>query len=229
MWLGIRASRARDRSISASPAGASLIQIASLLALTSSFVRPVLTLAGNSSASQPSVDSGPRLWMSSHCSESSSNGRPGLCAAAAAGPDDREPAAQLLALEDELELAVLDRLAPVERGRLRLPRAPVPDDHVAGAVLPRRDDALEVEVLDRVVLDVDRHPADARVEGRALGHGPRHQDALDLEPEVVVEAGRPMALDDEAAGSRRARAIACIGVAWSPAGSGVFAKSRLRW
>ena len=76
MWLGIRASRARDRSISASPAGAWLIQIASLLALTSSFVRPVLTLAGKSSASQPSVDSGPRLWMSSHCSESSSNGRP---------------------------------------------------------------------------------------------------------------------------------------------------------
>ena len=45
-WLGMRVSRAPDRSISASPAGAWLIQIASLLVFTSSFVRPVLTLAG---------------------------------------------------------------------------------------------------------------------------------------------------------------------------------------
>jgi hypothetical protein len=52
--------------------GAWLIQIASRSALTSSFVRPVLTLCGCSSASQPSTDASSRLWMSSHCSPPSS-------------------------------------------------------------------------------------------------------------------------------------------------------------
>ena len=37
-----------------------------------------------------------------------------------------------------------------------------------------------------------------RIEGRALGDGPRHEDAADLEPEVVVEPRGAMALDDEA-------------------------------
>ena len=111
-------------------------------------------------------------------------------------------------MEPELELAVLDRLAPVERRRLGLPGAPVPDDDVAGAVLLGRDDALEVEVLDRVVLDVDGHAPDLRVEGRALGDGPADEDAVDLEAEVVVEARRAMALDDEpAAPAARGRAL----------------------
>jgi hypothetical protein len=46
----------------------------------------------------------------------------------------------------------------------------------------------------------------------------------DLEPEVVVEAGRAVALDDEAAAPRRGRPAASP----SPAGSGVLLKSRLR-
>src|SRR4029450_2329732 len=81
-----------------------------------------------------------------------------------ARPNDREAAADLLALERELQLAVLDRLAAVWRLRLGLPRAPVPDDDVAAAVLALRDDPLEVQILDRVVLDVDGHPALAGVE-----------------------------------------------------------------
>ena len=91
--------------------------------------------------------------------------------------------------------------------RLRFPGAPVPDDDVAGAVLLRRDHALEVEVLDRVVLDVDRHPAHRRVERRALRDGPDGEDAVDLEPEVVVEPGGPMALDDESTGAGPARSV----------------------
>ena len=136
--------------------------------------------------------------MSSHCSPSSfSKARVGCCAGAAARPDDREPALELLAVEAELELAVLDALAPVERRRLRLPRPPVPDDDVAGAVLLGRDDAFEIEVFDRVVLDVDGHAPGLRVERRALRDGPADEDAVDLEPEVVVEPGRSVALDDE--------------------------------
>ena len=119
-------------------------------------------------------------------------------------------------MELELELAVGDRGRGVDRRRLRLPGAPVPDDDVAGAVLLGRDDALEVEVLDRVVLDVDGHPADVRVEGQALGDGPGDEDARDLEAEVVVEAGGAVALDDEAARADRAR------------GAGLGGRRRLR-
>ena len=118
-------------------------------------------------------------------------------APAAARPDDREPAGDLLAVQLELQLAGRDGGRGVEGRRLRLPGAPVPDDDVARAVLLRGDDALEVEILDGVVLDVDRHPAHVRVEGRALGDRPRHEDATDLEPEVVVETGGPVPLDDE--------------------------------
>ncbi len=203
MHWGSGASTAPVRSISAAAAGAWPIQIASRSALTSSLVRPVLTLCGWSSASQPStarrvalVDEQPLVALV--VLEGAGRGVVAL-APAAAGPDDREAAVELLAVEHELELAVRDRGRGVERRRLRLPGAPVPDDDVAGAVLLRRDDALEVEVLDRVVLDVDGHPADVGVEGQALGDRPGDEDALDLEAEVVVEPGRPMALDDEAA------------------------------
>ena len=41
------------------------------------------------------------------------------------------------------------------------------------------------------------HPADLRVERRAFGTAQLDQDASDLEPEVVVEPGRAMPLDDE--------------------------------
>ena len=54
--------------IPAAAAGACPIQSASRSAFTSSLVRPVLTLAGWFSASQPGTDPGPRLWISSHCS-----------------------------------------------------------------------------------------------------------------------------------------------------------------
>ena len=70
---GIGASTAPVRSISAWAAGASPFHRTSRSALTSSLVRPVLTLCGWSSASQPGWSSGPRLWMSSHCSPWSSS------------------------------------------------------------------------------------------------------------------------------------------------------------
>jgi hypothetical protein len=66
IFCGSGAGFAPARSISAVAAGAWLIQIASRLALTSSFVRPVLTLWGNSSASQPGLACSSALWMRSH-------------------------------------------------------------------------------------------------------------------------------------------------------------------
>jgi hypothetical protein len=60
-----------------------------------------------------------------------------------------------------------------------------------------------------VVLDVDRHPADARIERQTLGNGPRDEDARDFEPKVVVEPARAVPLDDEPAGADRPGGSRC--------------------
>ena len=41
-------------------------------------------------------------------------------------------------------------------------------------------------------------PACVRIKGGTLRHRPTHEDAVDLEPEVVMQAPGPMTLDDEA-------------------------------
>ena len=70
-----------------------------------------------------------------------------------------------------------------------------------------------------MVLDMDRHALFLRVEARPLGHRPAQQHAVELEPEVVVQAGGPVLLDDEAE---------CVGLRSAHAlGSGVTAKLRL--
>ena len=123
-------------------------------------------------------------------------------AAAAARAHDREATTDLLAIEAELQLSVANRRGGVGRFGLRLERAPIPHDDVARTVLARRDDALEVEVLEGMVLDMDRHPPLIRIEARATRHCPADQHAVDLQPHVVVQARRAMALDDESATGR---------------------------
>ena len=200
---GIGASTAPARSISAVAAGDFEIHTASRFSLTSSFVRPVLTERGWSSGSQPGTASSSRFLISNHCSPSSSS---------KAAPrrrrraDDRKTPAQLLAVQAELQLAVVDGLLRVGCLGIGRERAPVPDDDVAAAVLTLRDDALEVEVLDRVVLDMNGHPAHGRVEARALGDRPRDEHAFDLEAEVVMEPGGAVTLDDEPTRSAAGRA-----------------------
>ena len=73
----------------------------------------------------------------------------------------------------------------------------IPDLDRAGAVLPGGDLALERRVVERVVLDVDGEVPLAGLERDALRHGPARERAVALEPEVVVEASRVVALDDE--------------------------------
>jgi hypothetical protein len=110
--------------------------------------------------------------------------------------DQHEATAQLLGGDVEVQRALGDlalRVGVVGRR----PGPPVPDDDVAAAVLAGGDDPFEVGVLDRVVLDLHGQPADRRVERRALGHGPAEQRAIELEAQVVVQAGGPMALHDE--------------------------------
>jgi len=88
------------------------------------------------------------------------------------------------------EAAVLLLLEQVEG-------AVVPDLDGAGAVVTLRNLALEGRVVERVIFDVHREHALARLERDALGNGPRRERAVALEPEVVVEPPRVVALDDE--------------------------------
>ena len=83
-------------------------------------------------------------------------------------------------------------------GRGRCPRRPwsAPGRRRLGA-------SLEVEVLHLVVLDLDGEPLGLRVERRPLGHRPRHQHAVHLEPQVEVERGRVVAVDHESQGFGR--------------------------
>src|SRR5437868_2021593 len=75
--------------------------------------------------------------------------------------------------------------------------AVVPDLDRPSAVLPGGDLAGERRILQRVVLDVHREGAAPGLERHPLGHRPGGEDAVPLEPEVVVEAPRVVSLDDE--------------------------------
>src|SRR5262249_47681918 len=93
-----------------------------------------------------------------------------LAGARAGHAHQRPAAAQLLAPQLDLELAVAP---PLERIALeRSPGAAVPEQHGAAAVLAGRDDPLEAAVLERVVLHLHRQALFARIEAGSLGHRP---------------------------------------------------------
>ena len=62
---------------------------------------------------------------------------------------------------------------------------------------PARDDPLEVRILNGVVFDFDRQALVGGVGGRPLRHGPGFQDAGPFEPEVPMQSGGRMFLNDE--------------------------------
>src|SRR5271156_4831079 len=72
--------------------------------------------------------------------------------------------------------------------------AVVPDGDMVGAV---GDGVLELHVVNRVVLRATGHPPVLRVDRGAARDRPRHQDAVDLQPKVVVVAARRVMLDHE--------------------------------
>ena len=108
----------------------------------------------------------------------------------------RPQAGELGAVQAELQLALGQ--AGARRGYAAggLPAAAVPDDDAPAAVLPGRNLALEVVVVDRVVFDLHRQPLVARVQARALGHGPAVHGAVQLQPQVVMQARGPVLVDD---------------------------------
>lgn len=108
-----------------------------------------------------------------------------------------EAAVQALALQGELEVAFCQRLLRALIS-FRFPIAPIPEHDRAAAVLTFRNGAFEVAIVQRVILDLDCQPLVVRVEGWAFGDSPGFKDAIELEPQVVVQPGGIMFLDDEA-------------------------------
>ena len=182
--------RAPSRRIAASAAGRSLRHSASGSAATSSLVRPVFTDRGAPRGPSPAG----RARRSCGAAATAPCRRRLLCPRRTSTKRPASFSPWRSKCSSPFSMAA-SRVV----GAGRLPRAPVPDDHVAAAVLALGDDALEVEVLDRVVLDVHREPPRLRVERRPLRHRPAGQHAVDLEPEVVVQAAGPVALHDEPA------------------------------
>src|ERR1700688_3857308 len=75
------------------------------------------------------------------------------------------------------------------------PMAAVPDHHGAAAIFALRDGTLEAVVLDRMVLDMDGEAFFAGIEARPAGDRPTFHDAVELEPQIVMQAPRGVFLD----------------------------------
>ncbi len=116
------------------------------------------------------------------------------------GPEQRVAPAEPLAGERELNLVV----GPF----VLFERASVPDLHRARAVFAGRNLALEVEILERVILGSHRQPVFLRDRRDPVGHCPGSERSAVLEPQIPVQPGRVVLLDDEpSAGLGRRRAV----------------------
>src|SRR5262245_50201234 len=101
---------------------------------------------------------------------------------------------QLLAVQGESEMTFFVTRVRVA---LRVPAAAVPDHDGAAAILSPWDGSLECVVFDRMIFDVDRKPLLVRNEARAAGDRPALHHAIELEPQIIVQAPRGVLLDDE--------------------------------
>ena len=66
-------------------------------------------------------------------------------------------------------------------------------------------------VFDGVILDMDGEPLVVGIEARAARDRPALHDAVEFEPQVVVQPGRVMLLDDIAVAARARLAAARLG------------------
>ncbi len=112
------------------------------------------------------------------------------------GADEVPVADELFAKETNMDVSLVEHGVLLAR-RDRLVGPAVPDEHVPGAILLVRDASLELVVRHGVVLGLDRQPANDGVVARPLGHRPADHGAVDLEPEVVMQAARVVLLNDE--------------------------------
>src|ERR1700686_512256 len=76
---------------------------------------------------------------------------------------------------------------PFVRIALRRPMAAIPDHHGTAAIFALRDGALKAFVRDRMVLDVDGETFFAGIETRATRDRPAFHNAVELEPQIVMQ------------------------------------------
>src|SRR6266481_1031643 len=83
------------------------------------------------------------------------------------------------------------------RVALRVPAAAVPNHDGTAAILSPRDGSLECVVFDRMIFHVDRKALFVRNKARAAGDRPALHHAVELEPQIIVQAPGGVFLDDE--------------------------------
>src|SRR5580692_5289299 len=115
----------------------------------------------------------------------------------------QHPAAmQALALEREFQVAGAQRLLG-RFGSFRNPVAAIPELHRAAAVFACRNRSLEITVVERMVFHLDGEALIGRIIGGAASDRPGLENAIELEPQVVMQAPRRVLLDDETQPFRR--------------------------
>ena len=110
-------------------------------------------------------------------------------------PHQHPAAMQFLAVQAEFEIALGQHLVGVA---FRRPGAAVPQHHRAAAILALGNGALEVAVIEGMVFHFHRQPLFGRVQRRPARHRPGTKGTVQLQPEVVMQPGRGMLLDDKA-------------------------------
>ncbi len=118
-----------------------------------------------------------------------------LAAVAVAFHPHQHPAAvQLVAVQREFQVALLEAAI----GIVGFPGAAIPQHDGAAAILVVGNGAFEIAIVQRMILDLDREPFVARIERWPPRHRPGFEDAIEFQPQIVMQAGRVMLLDHEA-------------------------------
>src|SRR5262249_29175375 len=86
-----------------------------------------------------------------------------------------------------------------------------PDNNLPRAVVAFWNDALEIGIFHWMVLRAHGEALLSRVHRRAFGYSPRHQDAADLQPKIVVQAAGVVLLHYEDRESWPAAVLATFG------------------
>ncbi len=107
--------------------------------------------------------------------------------------DQHPTAVELVAVQREFQVALLESFF----GVVGLPIAAVPELHCAAAILALRNGAFKIAVIERMIFHLNREALVVRIERGTAGDRPGLEDAVELEPQIVVQPGRIMCLNDE--------------------------------
>ncbi len=121
-------------------------------------------------------------------------------------PDQQPLATHPLALKAKVEMALVDVGGALARDRR--PGPAVPQHHRPAAIFVLWDRPLELDIGHRMVLGPHRQPLDIGIGRWPLGHRPALEHPVDFEPQVPVEPGRVVFLDDEEIAARAGLGLA---------------------